>query len=95
MEILTEQETNFSKEFWEFREEFSAISTTLTMVQKYLEAVHTEIIEMREHQLDHDLKLDTLERRVATIKCENRCLSSNIAEEIQIYSKREKSNLVP
>ena len=56
MEILTEQQTNFSKEFREFLENLSSISTTLTMVQKDLEAVHTEIAEMREHQLDHDLK---------------------------------------
>mgnify|MGYP001795310432 FL=1 len=89
MEILTEQQTNFSKEFREFREKLSSISTTMTMVQKDLEAVHTEIAEMREHQLDHDLKLDTLERKVATIECDNRCLSSNIAEEIRIYTKRK------
>ena len=30
-----------------------------------------------------------MERKVATIEFDNRCLSSNIAEEIRIYTKRK------
>ena len=54
IEILNEQQTNLGKKFREFREKLSSISTTLNMVKKNLEAVHTEIVEMR----DQDPKLN-------------------------------------